>query len=503
MVRAIGPPVVGVRGNVEEPAVRAALPATAEAEVGGVRIGVVHDGGPGAGRLVAPAPAVPGGRRGGLRPLPHPLARGRRRRLPWSSTRAARPTGAGRRATAWPRSRWTAAASRRWRFWAVDEPAGPLDPELVRAPPLRSADGPVRQPGRHGRLGADGRPRDRGDADLARRRALAGRLRGGDPAAAPALGPRAGRPRPLLITHLHGDHYLGLPGLLKTYGLRGRDRPLRIAGPRGLSRLLEVLRPVIGRTPFILEVDEIDERYAGVAVAGDGYRLEHLPTRHTVPSLAFALVEDERPGAFDVAAARGLGVEAGPDFGRLQRGEEVVTAAGRTVRPADVLGPPRAGRTVVVTGDTEPCAPVLEAARGAAVLVHEATFLDEDRDRARETRHSTAREAAALAREADVGLLVLTHLSSRHAPRGGARGGRARVRPRAGAARLRPGGGAVPRARRADRAPGAGRPAAVGPTRRRRRVLPWHRSTFNPVPRGRKGDRMTLRPSPRDTSART
>jgi ribonuclease Z len=221
----------------------------------------------------------------------------------------------------------------------------------------------------------------------------------------------------LLITHLHGDHYLGLPGLLKTYGLRDRDRRLRIVGPRGLVRLLEVLRPVIGRTPFPLEVDEIDERYAGVAAAGDGYRLEHLPSRHTVPSLAFALVEDERPGAFDVAAARGLGVEPGPDFGVLQRGGEVVTAPGRTVRPADVLGPPRAGRTVVVTGDTEPCAPVLEAARGAAVLVHEATFLEEDRDRARETRHSTAREAAALARAADVGLLVLTHLSTRHAPR--------------------------------------------------------------------------------------
>ena len=221
----------------------------------------------------------------------------------------------------------------------------------------------------------------------------------------------------LLITHLHGDHYLGLPGLLKTYGLRGRERPLRIAGPRGLARLLDILRPVIGRTPFPLEVQELDERAPGVAWRGEGFRIEHVPTRHTVPSVAFALVEDPRPGAFDVAAALGLGVEAGPPFGRLQRGEEVVTAAGRTVRPAEVLGPPRAGRTVVVTGDTEPCVPVLEAARGAPVLVHEATFLDEDRERARETRHSTAREAAVLAAEAGVGLLVLTHLSSRHAAR--------------------------------------------------------------------------------------
>jgi ribonuclease Z len=221
----------------------------------------------------------------------------------------------------------------------------------------------------------------------------------------------------LLLTHLHGDHYLGLPGLLKTYGLRGRERPLRIVGPRGLARLLDVLRPVIGRTPFPLELDELDERYAGVAWPGEGFRIEHVPARHTVPSLGFALVEDPRPGAFDVAAARDLGVEPGPAFGILQRGGEVVTAAGRTVRPYEVLGPPRPGRTVVVSGDTEPCEPVLEASRGASVLVHEATFLDEDRERARETRHSTAREAAALARDADVGLLVLTHLSSRHAPR--------------------------------------------------------------------------------------
>jgi ribonuclease Z len=154
-----------------------------------------------------------------------------------------------------------------------------------------------------------------------------------------------------------------------------------------------------------------------VAWAGDGYRIETFPTRHSVPSLGFALVEDARPGAFDVEAARALGVPAGPLFGRLQRGEEIATDQGRVVRPADVLGPPRAGRTVVVTGDTEPAAPTLEAARGAAVLVHEATFLDEDRDRARETRHTTAREAAALARQAGVGLLVLTHLSSRCLPR--------------------------------------------------------------------------------------
>jgi ribonuclease Z len=221
----------------------------------------------------------------------------------------------------------------------------------------------------------------------------------------------------LLITHLHGDHYLGVPGMLKTFGLRGRERPLRIVGPRGLAQLLGILRPVIGRTPFPLEVQEIDERRPGLAWSGDGCRIETFPTRHTVPSIGYSLVEDLRPGAFDVAAATALGVPEGPLFGRLQRGEEITTGDGRLVRPSDVLGPPRPGRTVLITGDTEPCETTLEAARGASVLVHEATFLDEERDRARETRHTTAREAGVLARQADVGLLVLTHLSSRCAPR--------------------------------------------------------------------------------------
>lgn len=221
----------------------------------------------------------------------------------------------------------------------------------------------------------------------------------------------------VLLTHLHGDHYLGLPGLLKTFGLRGRERPLRLVGPRGLARLVEVLRPVIGRTPFIVELQELDEREVSTAWRDDGVRIEAFPTRHSVPSVGYALVEDDRPGQFDIQAAAALGVPAGPLFGVLQRGGEVSTPDGRVVRPEQVLGPPRRGRRVVISGDTEPCAGTLEAARGADVLVHEATFLDDERERARETRHTTAREAAALAREADVGLLALTHLSSRFGPR--------------------------------------------------------------------------------------
>lgn len=226
----------------------------------------------------------------------------------------------------------------------------------------------------------------------------------------------------ILITHLHGDHYLGLPGLFKTYGLRGRERPLRMVGPRGTTRLMEVLRPVIGRLPFALELEELGGRSGEggdrvTAAVGDGHRIDAYATRHSVASVGYVLQEDPRPGAFDLDAARALGVTPGPDYGVLQRGGEVTTGDGRVVRPGEVLGAPRPGRTIVVSGDTEPCAGTLEAARGAQVLVHEATFLDEDRARARETRHTTAREAAELGREADVGLLALTHLSSRFAPR--------------------------------------------------------------------------------------
>jgi ribonuclease Z len=220
----------------------------------------------------------------------------------------------------------------------------------------------------------------------------------------------------ILITHLHGDHYLGLPGLFKTYGLRGRTRPLELVGPRGLFRLMETMQPIIGRLPFPVDLEEIDEPGPAAALRGQGFRIDAFPTRHSVPSRGYALVEDPRPGAFDLDAARALGVPPGPLFGVLQNGGEVTTPDGRSVRADEVLGGPRPGRSVVITGDTEPCDATREAARGAAVLVHEATFLDADRDRARETRHTTAREAGELAREADVGLLVLTHLSSRCPP---------------------------------------------------------------------------------------
>ncbi len=218
----------------------------------------------------------------------------------------------------------------------------------------------------------------------------------------------------ILLTHLHADHVLGLPGLVKTYGLRGRERKLRVIGPVGLSAFIDRLGPIIGRTPFPLEVEDVA---AGVVHDTEGAVVEAFNTDHGVASLGYALLEDDRPGAFDVDAARALGVPSGPMFGRLQRGAEVELDDGTVVRPAQVLGQAREGRTVVVSGDTRPCAATAQMAVDADLLIHEGTFLHEERDRALETRHSTVREAAELAKRAQVRMLALTHLSSRFMPR--------------------------------------------------------------------------------------
>lgn len=219
----------------------------------------------------------------------------------------------------------------------------------------------------------------------------------------------------VLFTHMHADHVLGLPGLIKTYGLRGRERELRLVGPRGFAAFLEQMAGLIGRTPFPLIVEEVG---AGVVHRADGADVVAFHTDHGVPSVGYALHEDDRPGAFDVAAATALGVPPGPLFGSLQRGDEVRGTTGAIVRPDQVMGPARHGRAVVFSGDTRPCEATVDAADGADLLVHEGTFLTDERDRAIETRHSTVAEAAGIARRADVALLALTHLSSRFLPRG-------------------------------------------------------------------------------------
>ncbi|MGI8801673.1 MAG: ribonuclease Z [Solirubrobacteraceae bacterium] len=211
----------------------------------------------------------------------------------------------------------------------------------------------------------------------------------------------------IFITHLHADHWLGLPGMLKSFDLRDRDRPLNVYGPPGLAGLMDVMRRhVYGRLGYELTIAELEP---GQAIRRDTLQIHPFAVRHRGLAYGYALVEDARPGRFDAELAARLGLTPGPDFGRLQRGE---TIGG--VRPEQVIGETREGRKVVVSGDTGPSETLALAAHEADLLVHEATFGEDERDRARQTGHSTAQQAAGVARDAGVRLLALTHLSSRY-----------------------------------------------------------------------------------------
>ena len=210
----------------------------------------------------------------------------------------------------------------------------------------------------------------------------------------------------VFITHFHADHWLGLPGMLKTFGLRGREKPLTVYGPPGLKALFNALRVVIGKNTYPLQLVELEP---GEELRRDGYLIAPFAVDHRVTAYGYALVEEERPGRFDDKRARELGVEFGPDFGRLQRGETV-----NGVEPSQVMGPPRPGRKIVLSGDTAPSPRMKVIAHGADLLIHEATFLDDEQVRAAETAHTTALAAARLAAEAEVKMLALTHVSPRY-----------------------------------------------------------------------------------------
>jgi ribonuclease Z len=214
----------------------------------------------------------------------------------------------------------------------------------------------------------------------------------------------------IYFTHFHADHFLGLPGLLKTYDLTERERPLTIYGPRGLRDLLQSMSRVIGRVGYKLELVELE---AGDEIGCKDAEIHAFPVEHSARAFGYSLVEAERPGRFDPEAATRLGVEEGPAFAALQRGEAVEGSAG-PVEPGEVMGESRAGRTLVITGDTAPCRATVEAARGADLLVHDASFSEEEAQRAADTGHSTVGQAAAVAREAEVKLLALVHISSRY-----------------------------------------------------------------------------------------
>ena len=210
----------------------------------------------------------------------------------------------------------------------------------------------------------------------------------------------------VFLTHYHADHWLGLPGMLKTFDLRGRERPLTISGPPGLQTLMALVIRMGGRVSYEIEIVELEP---GDVVARDGYRIAPVAVEHRGLAFGYVLFEDQRPGEFDAEVARALGLVEGPEFGRVQRGETI-----RGVAPEQVLGPPRAGRKLVFSGDTIPAEALRIAAHQADVLVHEATFAADELERAVETGHSTAGGAATIARDAEVRTLALNHVSMRH-----------------------------------------------------------------------------------------
>ncbi len=214
----------------------------------------------------------------------------------------------------------------------------------------------------------------------------------------------------IFITHLHADHYLGLPGLLKSYDMQDRAEPLDIYGPPGLTGLFATIARIVGRPGYEVELHELNR---GELVERDGYVVEPFDADHRIVANGYALYEDARPGRFDPDAARALGVEPGPAYGALQRGETVAVAGGE-VRPEQVLAPDRPGRKIVISGDTRPSEETRIAAHEAELLVHDATFTAAEAGRAELTGHSTCEQAAELAAAADVRMLALVHVSSRH-----------------------------------------------------------------------------------------
>ncbi|ELZ21950.1 ribonuclease Z [Haloterrigena salina JCM 13891] len=218
----------------------------------------------------------------------------------------------------------------------------------------------------------------------------------------------------LFVTHLHGDHVLGIPGLLQTMDFNDREEPLAIHTPAGTRRELKGLVNALGNRPsFPVRINEVGD--GDVAYRADEYEVRAFATDHDARSVGYALVEDDRKGRFDRERAEELGVPVGPKFSKLHEGEPVELEDGTVVDPDQVVGDPRPGRVIVYTGDTRPAAATVEAAEEPDLLIHDATFADDRADRAAETAHSTARQAAEIANRAGADRLALMHLSSRYA----------------------------------------------------------------------------------------
>jgi ribonuclease Z len=217
----------------------------------------------------------------------------------------------------------------------------------------------------------------------------------------------------VFITHMHGDHVLGLPGMIQTMSLLGRDKTLQIYGPKGIKAFIDaIISTVKFWLGFPIEVYEIGEEHP--VCQEENYEVHSVWAEHSIPSLAYALIEKPRPGRFHPEKAIELGIPKGPLWSMLQKGMSIKLQDGRIIKPEDVLGPPRPGRKIVYASDTRPSNRIVELAKGADVLIHEATFCDEMLDRAKEDGHSTPSEAAEVALKAGVKLLILTHISARY-----------------------------------------------------------------------------------------
>jgi len=217
----------------------------------------------------------------------------------------------------------------------------------------------------------------------------------------------------LFFSHMHGDHILGLTGLLRTLQLQGRTEPLRLWAPPGARSILRQCITLGGdRTTFQVTITELEP---GASVPKDEFRIDTFAVDHRgSSSIGYALVEEERLGRFNPDLARQLGIPEGPLWGRIHKGQSVTLDDGRVIEPSVLVGERRRGRRIVLTGDTRPCEATIAASQDADLLIHEATFADEEAARAVETGHSTAREAAEVARRAGARRLVLTHISARY-----------------------------------------------------------------------------------------
>jgi ribonuclease Z len=215
----------------------------------------------------------------------------------------------------------------------------------------------------------------------------------------------------IFISHFHGDHFLGLPGLIQTMQLNDRTQPLHLYGPSGMNKLaMQILTLGYFRPAYEIISHEIDD---GETIHFDGYDIKTRATKHNVPSLAYCLEEHLRPGRFDKPKALNLGIPEGPLFSRLQHGQTITLKNGTEITPDMVLGPPRKGRKIVISGDTTYDENLIQFTKDADVLIHEATF-ESSFEESAEYGHSTAAQAATIAKQANVDTLFLTHISPRY-----------------------------------------------------------------------------------------